>query len=112
MRRYGLIQCFCGAGLRAFVAEYALRPVFPFAGFFVDLHIHGADPQTLSAMDAFALVAVNAQQREVAHGLEEYRDRTQIFAERAVIFERKSKRNTRDVIECISCEEQPEHDLL
>ena len=51
----------CGADLRAFIAEDALRSVFPFAGFFVDLHIHGADPQAFAAMDAFALVAVDTQ---------------------------------------------------
>ena len=106
------MQRFCGAGLRAFVAEDALRPVFPFAGFFVDLHVHGADSETLPTMDALALIAVDAQKRKIAHGLEEYCDGTQIFTKCAVIFERKSKRDTRDVVERISGEEQPEHDPL
>ena len=79
------MQRFCGAGPRALVAEDALRSVFPFAGFFVDLHIHGADAQAFTAVDAFALVTVDAQQGEIAHGLEEHRDGTQVFTERPVI---------------------------
>ena len=106
------MQRFCGADFRAFIAENALCSVFPFVGFFVDFHIHGADPQALSAMDAFALVAVDAQERKVTHGLEEHRDGTEIFAERAVILERKGQRDARNVIERISDEEQPEHDFL
>ena len=52
------MQRFCGADLCALVAEDALRSVFPLAGFFIDLHVHGADPQTFAAVDAFALIAV------------------------------------------------------
>ena len=63
-------------------------------------------------MDALILVAVNAQKREVAHGLEKYRNRAQIFAERPIILELECQYNTRDVIERVSCEEQPKHDLL
>ena len=109
---YGLMQCFFRASLCAFVAEDALRPVFSLAGFFVDLHVHGADPQALSAVDAFALVAVDAQQRIITHGLKKHRDWTQIFAERPVILERKCQSNTCDVIKRVPGKEQPEHDLL
>ena len=56
------MQCFRGADFRAFIAENALRSVFPFAGFLVDLHVHGADAQTFPAVDAFAFIAVHAQQ--------------------------------------------------
>ena len=55
------MQCFYRAGFRTFVAENALRSVFPFAGFFVDLHVHGTDPQTLPTMNALILIAVDAQ---------------------------------------------------
>ena len=106
------MQRLCGADLRAFVAEDALCPVFSLAGLLVDLHVHGADPQTFSAMNALILIAVDAQQGKIAHGLKEHRDGTQIFAECAVILERKGKRNACDVIERVSGEEQPEHDLL
>ena len=105
------MQCLCGAGLRAFVAEDALCPVFPLAGFLVDLHIHGTNSQTFAAMDAFALIAVDPQQRIIAHGLEKYRDGTQVFTERPVVLECKGQRDACDVIERIPYEEQPEHDL-
>ena len=101
-----------GTDLRALVAEDALRPIFPLAGFAVDLHVHRADPQTLAAMDALLLVAVDAQQGKIAHGLEKHRDGTQILAERPVVLEREGQCNARDVIERVSGEEQPEHDLL
>ena len=87
------MQRLCGTDLRAFIAEDALRSIFPSAGFFVDLHIHGADPQTLPTMDALILIAVDAQQRKLAHGLEKHRDGTQILAERPIIFESEGKRN-------------------
>ena len=81
------VKCFCGTNFRALIAENALRSVFPFAGFFVDLHVHGTDPQTLPTMNALILIAVDAQQRKIAHGLEKNRNRTQILAERTIIFE-------------------------
>ena len=81
------MKCFCRTNFRAFIAENALRSVFPFAGFFVYLHVHGTDPQTLPTMNALILIAVDAQQRKIAHGLEKNRNRTQILAERTIIFE-------------------------
>ncbi len=106
------MQRFCRAGLRAFVAEDALRSVFPFAGFFIDLNIHGADAQAFAAMDAIILVAVDAQQRKITHGLEKHRDRAQILTERPVILERKCQSNACDVIKRVPGKEQSEHDLL
>lgn len=99
------MQSPCGAALRAFIAEDALRSVLPLAGFFVDLHIHGADPQTLPTMDALALIAVDAQQRKIAHGLEKHRDGTQILAERPIIFESEGKRNADNIVKRIPGEE-------
>ena len=106
------MQRLCGTHLRALIAEYAFRSVFPLAGFPVDLHIHGAGPQTFPAMDAFALIAVDAEQRKVAHGLEKNRSGTKILAERAVILKGERQSNARKVIECVPGEEQPEHDLF
>jgi len=82
-----LMQRFFRAGLRAFVAENAFCPVFALAGFFVDLHVHRTYLQAFTAVDAFPLVAVNAQQGKIAHRLEKYCDRTQVFAECTVILE-------------------------
>ena len=75
------------AVFRTFVAENALRSVSPFPGFLVDLHVHRTYLQAFTAVDAFPLVAVNAQQGKIAHRLEKYCDRTQVFAERTVILE-------------------------
>lgn len=99
-------------GLCAFVAKNTLRSVFPLAGFFIGLHIHGADPQALATVNAFILITVDTQEREVAHRLEEHCDGAQIFAERTVILEYKGKRNACNVVKHISGEEQPKHDLL
>ena len=106
------MQRLCGTDLRAFIAEDALRSIFPPAGFFVGLHVHGADSETLPAMDALILIAVDAQQRKIAHGLEKHRDGAEILAERAAILERKRQRDARDIVECVSGQEHPEHDLL
>ena len=101
------MQCLCGTHLRALIAEYALCSVFSLAGFPVDLHIHGAGPQALAAVDAFALIAVDAEQRKVSHGLEKNRNGTKILAERAVILKGERQSNARKVIECVPGEEQP-----
>ena len=82
-----LMQRFFRAGLRTFVAENTFCPVFTLAGFFVDLHVHRTYLQAFAAADAFTLVAVNAQQGKIAHRLEKYCDRTQVFAECTVILE-------------------------
>ena len=81
------MQSLFRAGLRTFVAENTFCPIFTLAGFFVDLHIHRADLQAFAAVDAFTLIAVNTQQREIAHRLEKYCDRAQVFAECTVILE-------------------------
>lgn len=49
--------------------EYTLFR-FPLTGFLINLHVHGADLQTLPAMDALILIAVDAQKREIAHRFE------------------------------------------
>ena len=81
------MKCFCGTNFRALIAENALRSVFPFAGFFVDLHVHRTYLQAFTAVDAFPFVAVNAQQGKITHRLEKCCDRTQVFAECTVILE-------------------------
>ena len=106
------MQRLFGADLRAFIAENALCSIFSPAGFFINLHVHGTDPQTFAAVDAFTLVTMDPQQGEIAHGLEKHRDGAEILAERAAILERKRQRDARDVVECVSGQEHPEHDLL
>ena len=106
------MQRFCRASLLAFVAEDALRSVFPLARFFIDLHIHGTNPPALPAMDAFTLIAMDAQQRKITHGPKKHRNGAEIFAERPIILEGEGQRDARKVIERVSHEEQPEHYLL
>ena len=83
------MQRFCGASLRTLIAEDALRPVFPLAGFPVSLDIHGADAQAFAAMDALILVAVDAQQRKITHRLQKYGNWAYVFAECTIIFKSK-----------------------
>ena len=106
------MQRLCGTDLRTLAAEDALRSVFPSAGLLVDLYVHGADTQAFPAVDAFAFIAVDAQQRKIARGCEEHRNRAQIFAECAIIFKYKSQHNTYNIVKCISSKENPEHDSL
>ena len=70
------MQCLGGAGLCAFMAENTLCSVLPLARLFIDLHIHRADPQAFAAVDTLILITVDAQQRKIAHWLEEHRDGT------------------------------------
>ena len=100
------------AGLRAFVTENAFCPIFTFAGFFVDLHVHGTDPQTFATVDTFTFVTMDPQQGEIAHGLEEHRDGAEILAERAIILEGECQHDASDVVKHISSEKQPEHDFF
>ena len=58
------MQCFYRAGFRTFVAENALRSIFPLAGLLIDLHIHGTNPQAFAAMDTLAFITVNPKQRQ------------------------------------------------
>ena len=97
------MQRLCGTDLCTLAAENALRSVFPAAGLRVDLYVHGADTQAFPAVDAFAFIA---------RGREEHRNRAQIFAECAVILERKGECNARDIVKRISRKEHPEHNLL
>ena len=69
------------------MAQDAFRGVFAFAGILVHFHFHRADFQAFAALDAFALVAMDANQREIAHRLEEDRDGAEVFAEGAVVLE-------------------------
>ena len=83
------MQRLCWTNFRAFIAENTLWSVFPLAGFLINLHVHGADSETLPTMDALILIAVDAQQRKIAHGLEKHRDGAKTLAKRAVILAHK-----------------------
>ena len=63
-------------------------------------------------MDTFVFVAMDANQGEVAHRLEEDGDGTDIFAEGAVVLEQYRKEDTHHVINQIAYEKQQEHGVL
>ena len=82
-----LFQRFNRTSLLAFLAKDAFCGVFPIAGVIVHLDLHGTDFQTLAALDALALVAMDTEQREVTHRFEEDRDGADVFTEGTVVLE-------------------------
>ena len=76
-----------GAGLYTLHAEDALRVVRAAARVVQHVHLHGAGPLAGVAADAFAVIAGDAQEREVAYRLEEDRDGADVLAEGAVVLE-------------------------
>ena len=81
-----LFQSVNRTGFLALLAKDALGGVLSVARIAVDFHIHRADLYALAAVDAFFLVAFDAKPGEIAHRLQEYRYRTNVFAEGAVVF--------------------------
>ena len=55
--------------LCTFIAQNALGGVLALSRFTVYLYIHRADLKAFAAADAFILIAMNTQQRKIAHGL-------------------------------------------
>ena len=103
-----LFQSLHRAFLGAFMAQDALCGVFAFAWIFIYLNIHRAHFQAFATLDAFALVAMDAQQGEVAHRLEEDRDGTDVFAKGAIILEHNGKKDAHHIIDQIADEKQHE----
>ena len=106
------MQCFYRAGFRTFVAENALRSIFPLAGLLIDLHIHGTNPQAFAAMDTLAFITVNPKQRKITHRLQKNSNRTDVLAECPVILEEKCKDNSCRIIENVTNDKCLEHDSL
>ena len=69
------------------MAQDALRGVFAFAGILVHFDFHWTYLYAFSTLDAFALIAMDTEQRKVTHRLEEDCDGADIFAEGAVVLE-------------------------
>ena len=81
-----LFQSVNRTGFLTLLAKDALGGILSVARIAVDFHIHRANLQALVAVDAFFLVAFDAQCREIAHWFQENRYRTNVFAEGAVVF--------------------------
>jgi hypothetical protein len=63
-------------------------------------------------LDTFFFIAVDAECGKVAHRFEEDRDRADVLAKGAVIFESDCENNAHHIIDQIPDEENHEHRLL
>ena len=98
------------AVLHAFHTKNTLRAVLPVSRIICYVNIHGTYAFALSAIYAFVFFAFDANQRKITHRLKKHGDRTEIFAERPVVFEYERKSDTYPVIGDIARYERPEHD--
>lgn len=107
-RKKSLLQRFDGTDFLAFLAEDAFGGVLAVAGVAVHLDVHRTNLKAFSALDTLALVAAHTQQRVVAHGLQEDRDGTDVFAEGAVVFQHQGENDADHIIEHVSSHEKVE----
>ena len=68
-------------GLGTLLTEDALRSILATAGVFVHLDLHRADLQAFPTTDALVLIAFDANQGVIAHGLQKHRYRADVLAE-------------------------------
>ena len=99
-------QGFLGADLGASQAGDTLRSILAIARVVAHLHIHGALLQALAALYALVLVALDAKQREVAHGLQQDCYRADVLAECTVVLKENGKRYSCCIIEYVACQEE------
>ena len=92
------LQRVFGAVLYAFHAKDAFRSVLPAARIVGYVHIHGTYAPALPAMNTFVFVAFDADQREIAHRLQNNGDGADVFTKSPVIPEGKSKGDAHGVI--------------
>ena len=107
-----LFKSFYRTFFGALMAQDTLGGIFPFAGIVVHFYIHRTDLQAFAAMDAFALVAMDAEQGEVAHRLEEDRDGTDILAKGAIVLEQDGEEDAYHVIDQVADKEKHKHGVL
>ena len=94
------------------MAQDTLSGIFPFTGILVHFYIHRTDFQAFVAVDALAFVAMDAEQGEVTHRLEEDRDGADILAEGAVVLEQDGEEDAHHVIDQVADEEKHKHGVL
>ena len=94
------------------MAKDTLCGVLAFAGIVVYFHFHRADLQAFAAVDAFAFIAMDAEQGEVTHRLEENRDGADILAEGTIVLEQDGEENSNHVIDQVADQEEHEHSVL
>ena len=91
-----------GTYLFALETENTLRGVGTLAALLVTFDVHRASLEAFAAADALALVTVNTKERKVAHRLEEYRDRADVFAECTVVLERECENDAYHIVKRVS----------
>ena len=105
------MQCLFRALIDALKAKDALRAVLSrFPLIIRHLDVHRADAQALATGNALVRIALDPQQREITHGLQKHRDRTEILAERSVVMQPQRKEDPCGIVERVADEKAPEHD--
>ena len=102
-------QCLDGTGFCTALAQDTLRCILAMAGVIAYLYIHWAHLQAFTTLDALALVAPDTQPREIAHGLQEHRDWTDVLTESSIVLEEESECDAHEIIEHITSQKQFEH---
>ena len=110
--KFILSQCLYGTFFLTFVTQNTFCGVISLARIVVHFHIHRTNFQALAALNALLLVAVDAEHGKVTHRLEEDRDRANVLAEGAIIFECYSENNAHHIIDQIPDKENHEHRML
>ena len=91
-----------GTCLFALKAENTFGAVDALAAFLVALDVHRAYFQTFAAADALAFVAVDTEEGKIAHRLQEYGNRADVFAERTVVLERECENDAYHIVKRVS----------
>ena len=96
----------------AFHTDDALRAVFPAPGIVGHIHFPGADLFALAAGNAFFRITLDPHAGIIAGGFQEHRDGADVFAEGAVVLEQISEGDTDGVIQHVTDDQGPEHNVL
>ena len=91
------------------MAENAFSSIFATTGVLVYLYFHRTCFKALSAIDTYVFIALDAEQRIIAHWLEEYGYGADVFAESTIVFQKNRKQYTDCIIDNIPNHEQHEH---
>lgn len=83
-----------------------------FPGIVRHFHIHRANFFALSAGYALVLVALDPDGGEIAHGLQQDGDGTDVFAKGPIILEVEGQNNPHGIIQKVAAKKAPEHDTF
>ena len=103
-----ILERFFRTGLHAFHTENTFCSILPLSGVVRYFYIHGTDFLTSAAGYTLACITFYPQNREITHRLQKHRYRTEILAERTVIFEEIRKENPCRIVQKVSDDKHPE----